>query len=136
RALEERPDRDAGLRRIHDEAGELPRVIDVRSELAIDVLGRRHQLVLELAGKHVALDACAALAAVLAAGAPIDHALLGLSRARLSWMRGEVVELAHRKVIVDCYNANPASMSAALRLLAERGQGHTALAVLGDMLEL
>jgi UDP-N-acetylmuramyl pentapeptide synthase len=48
-------------------------------------------------------------------------------------MRGEIVDVLGRKVIVDCYNANPASMAAALRALAERGHG---LAVLGDMLEL
>jgi len=39
-------------------------------------------------------------------------------------------------VIVDCYNANPASMAAALRTLAERAKGQPAIAVLGDMLEL
>jgi len=43
-------------------------------------------------------------------------------------------------VIVDCYNANPASMTAALHALAERAGGpgprRTALAVVGDMLEL
>jgi murE/murF fusion protein len=104
-------------------------------ELALDVLGRRHRLVLGLAGRHAALDACAALAAALAAGASIDHALRGLARARPAAMRGEIVELAARKVIVDCYNANPASMAAALQTLAERGNGR-ALAVVGDMLEL
>ena len=51
-------------------------------------------------------------------------------------MRGEVIELGGRKVIVDCYNANPASMTAALHSLAERAHGLPAIAVLGDMLEL
>jgi UDP-N-acetylmuramyl pentapeptide synthase len=64
-------------------------------------------------------------------------------------MRGEIVEIAGRKLIVDCYNANPASMAAALHALAERAQSpdlgaadgarnrrRTAIAVLGDMLEL
>jgi UDP-N-acetylmuramoyl-tripeptide--D-alanyl-D-alanine ligase len=112
-------------------------------ELALDVLGQRHQLALGLVGKHAAIDACAALAAAIAAGAPVDQALRGLARARPAAMRGEVIEVAGRHVIVDCYNANPASMAAALRALAERaGQGHghgqsqSALAVLGDMLEL
>src|SRR5262249_28645545 len=36
----------------------------------------------------------------------------------------------------DCYNANPLSMAAALRHLAERGRGHRRVAVLGDMAEL
>jgi UDP-N-acetylmuramyl pentapeptide synthase len=67
-------------------------------------------------------------------------------------MRGEIMEVAGRQVIVDCYNANPASMTAALHALAERAHGAglemihgprsshghavTAIAVLGDMLEL
>jgi UDP-N-acetylmuramyl pentapeptide synthase len=51
-------------------------------------------------------------------------------------MRGEVVEIHGRRVIVDCYNANPASMEASLRTLAELAQGKQGVAVLGDMLEL
>jgi UDP-N-acetylmuramoyl-tripeptide--D-alanyl-D-alanine ligase len=39
-------------------------------------------------------------------------------------------------VIDDSYNANPASMSAALRALAAMGQGRRAVAVLGYMAEL
>ena len=52
--------------------------------------------------------------------------------------RLEIVEVGGRKVIgfVDCYNANPASMAAALRTLAERARGGVAIAVVGDMLEL
>ena len=142
------------------------RPTDTGGELELEVLGRRRRLTLGLVGKHAALDACAALAAALAAAggadaaghaatdattdAMIDHALRGLARARPAAMRGEVVEIAGRKLIVDCYNANPASMTAALHALAERarpeaqpqGHGHdlshgtTAVAVLGDMLEL
>jgi len=124
------------------------------------VLGRRRRLALGLVGKHAALDACAALAAAVAAqtAAPapdaadasavdeaIALALRGLAHARPPTMRGEIVEAAGRKLIVDCYNANPASMTAALQALAERahrdprdkpGHGTAALAVLGDMLEL
>jgi len=105
--------------------------------LVLDILGARHTLALGLVGRHAAIDACAALAAVIAAGAPVELALRGLAHARPATMRGEIVELAGRHVIIDCYNANPASMAAALRTLAERARaGHTALAVLGDMLEL
>jgi MurE/MurF fusion protein len=102
----------------------------------LDVFGDKHELRLSLVGKHAALDACAALAAAHAAGASVSQALAGLSRALPVSMRGEVIELGGRKVIVDCYNANPASMAAALHSLAERARGTVALAVLGDMLEL
>ncbi|HEY0191051.1 MAG TPA: UDP-N-acetylmuramoyl-tripeptide--D-alanyl-D-alanine ligase, partial [Kofleriaceae bacterium] len=105
-------------------------------ELTLRVLGAAHALTLSLVGKHAAIDACCALAAALAAGAPVELALRGLAHARPPALRGELVELAGRTVIVDCYNANPASMAAALRALAERAQGHRGLAVVGDMLEL
>jgi murE/murF fusion protein len=112
------------------------RPLDAGGVAELDVFGERHELALGLVGRHAAIDACAALAAAHAAGASVAQALAGLSRARPPAMRGEVVEVARRKVIVDCYNANPASMAAALRALAERAQGKTALAILGDMLEL
>ncbi|HEU0031061.1 MAG TPA: UDP-N-acetylmuramoyl-L-alanyl-D-glutamate--2,6-diaminopimelate ligase [Kofleriaceae bacterium] len=110
--------------------------LDAGARVVLDVFGQRRDLALQLVGKHAAIDACAALAAAHAAGASIDEALAGLSRARPPAMRGEVVEVAGRKVIVDCYNANPASMAAAMRAVGERARGHTALAVVGDMLEL
>jgi murE/murF fusion protein len=103
------------------------------SRLVIDAFGDRRELELRLIGRHAAIDACAALAAAHAAGSPIDRAIAGLARARPAPMRGEIVEVAGRHVIVDCYNANPASMQAALNTLIERGPG---LGVLGDMLEL
>ncbi|MDB4954812.1 MAG: UDP-N-acetylmuramyl-tripeptide synthetase [Myxococcales bacterium] len=109
---------------------------DSGGELELDVFGDRRGLTLGLVGRHAAIDACAALAAAHAAGASIEQALAGLARARPPAMRGEVIAVAGRNVIVDCYNANPASMAAALRTLAERAHGHLALAVLGDMLEL
>ena len=109
-------------------------------QLVLDVFGARHELVLHLVGKHAAIDACAAIAAAHAAGASIANILAGLAKARPPVMRGEIVDVGGRKVIVDCYNANPASMAAALRTLASfvaRGaRGTQALAVLGDMLEL
>jgi murE/murF fusion protein len=106
------------------------------SRLVLEAFGARHELALGLVGRHAAIDACAALAAAHAAGAPIEQALAGLARARPPEMRGELAVIEGRTVIVDCYNANPASMAAALRALGERAAGRTALAVLGDMLEL
>lgn len=112
---------------------------DAGAHVVIDAFGTTHQLELQLVGKHAAIDACAALAAAHAAGASVAEAIAGIVRARPPSMRGEVVDVQGRKVIVDCYNANPASMAAAMRALAERARTHTdakALAVVGDMLEL
>ena len=42
----------------------------------------------------------------------------GLSAARPPPLRGEIAELAGRHLYIDCYNANPTSMAAALRTVA------------------
>jgi UDP-N-acetylmuramoyl-tripeptide--D-alanyl-D-alanine ligase len=60
----------------------------------------------------------------------------GLSRFRPAAMRSQILVAQGVKVINDCYNANPASMKAALQLLAQSAPGRTKIAVLGDMLEL
>lgn len=60
----------------------------------------------------------------------------GLLHFRPAAMRSQVERLGGITVINDCYNANPASMKAAVDLLAELGVGTHTVAVLGDMLEL
>jgi UDP-N-acetylmuramoyl-tripeptide--D-alanyl-D-alanine ligase len=60
----------------------------------------------------------------------------GLLHFRPALMRSQVERLSGITVINDCYNANPASMKAAVDLLAELGAGTRTIAVLGDMLEL
>ena len=95
-----------------------------------------------MAGRHWVGNALAVLAAVHAAGA--DLALAGLALAELSDLpgRGQRLRVAARGgyaiVIDESYNANPASMAAALAVLAEitpqrRGRR---LALLGGMREL
>ncbi|MEK6586564.1 MAG: cyanophycin synthetase, partial [Nitrospirota bacterium] len=60
----------------------------------------------------------------------------GLSRFRPAAMRSQVRVSQGVKLIIDCYNANPASMKAAVQLLAQTGAKRKRIAVLGDMLEL
>ncbi|MCP4444069.1 MAG: UDP-N-acetylmuramoyl-L-alanyl-D-glutamate--2,6-diaminopimelate ligase [Myxococcales bacterium] len=91
---------------------------------------------LALVGKHNAINACAALLAAISAGASLESAAESMARVKAPPMRGEIREIAGRKVLVDCYNANPTSMEAALRTLEELRSGRQAFAVLGDMLEL
>ena len=56
---------------------------------------------------------------------------------QLSPWRGEELPLPGGGFVVnDAYNANPTSMEAALRHLAERGAGRRRLAILGGMAEL
>jgi len=50
--------------------------------------------------------------------------------------RMEIVSSGNRTIIYDCYNANPSSMSAAVKFWLETGEGIPHYAILGDMLEL
>src|SRR5574342_92429 len=84
-------------------------------------------------------NAAAAAAAAAALGSSDEEIVRGLGEARPVGRRMRISRLGSGATLLDdCYNANPASMSAALatlRELADRGGGR-ALAVLGDMLEL
>jgi len=92
---------------------------------------------LPLAGEHNARNAAAALAVSNALGVPLLPAAAALQRATLPPHRSHVLSLNGRTVLDDCYNANPTSMSAALRtLVGSTGQFGRGFAILGDMLEL
>lgn len=87
-------------------------------------------------GRHNVHNALAAIAASVALGLPAASAAAGLREFRTGSMRMEMSETGTFTVINDAYNANPASMTAALETLVEvAGQRPTA-AALGDMLEL
>ncbi|MFL5318049.1 MAG: glutamate ligase domain-containing protein [Myxococcaceae bacterium] len=61
----------------------------------------------------------------------------GLEAAKPYSRRLNVVDAPGGVVVIDdCYNANPASMAAALNTLDDLAPGGRAFAVLGDMLEL
>ncbi|OAE01495.1 UDP-N-acetylmuramoyl-tripeptide--D-alanyl-D-alanine ligase [Arthrobacter sp. OY3WO11] len=97
-----------------------------------------HHVRSRLIGAHHTGNLLAAAAAARAAGisgADISAALS--SQAAASRWRMERTERADGVTIInDAYNANPESMRAALRTLADLGQGRRTWAVLGAMLEL
>ncbi|HEY7731942.1 MAG TPA: UDP-N-acetylmuramoyl-tripeptide--D-alanyl-D-alanine ligase [Gaiellaceae bacterium] len=101
-------------------------------------LGERElELGLPFSARHMAGNALAALTAYEALGLPLERAHEGASRIRLSRWRGELLPLPGGGFVVnDAYNANPASLRAALLDLAERGRGRRRLAILGGMAEL
>jgi UDP-N-acetylmuramoyl-tripeptide--D-alanyl-D-alanine ligase len=146
----ERAARDHGIRRVYRfgaAAGDDVRLIEgdfaaEHSEVTISVFGERLALKIGAPGRHIALNALAVLGAVKLCGADLAAAAAALSGLAAGKGRG----LRHRfpmgegavTVIDESYNANPASMRAALALLAqaEIGPGGRRIAVLGDMLEL
>ncbi|WP_201931200.1 UDP-N-acetylmuramoyl-tripeptide--D-alanyl-D-alanine ligase [Nocardioides donggukensis] len=124
------------------------------SDLDLDDLGRpevtftharaggvdRARVRLRQSGAHQVPNAAAAAALALAAGVGFDDVAAALRGAgSLSRWRMEMTELADGTVVVnDAYNANPASMAAALDTatgIAARRGGRT-VAVLGEMKEL
>ncbi|MHA1188945.1 MAG: UDP-N-acetylmuramoylalanyl-D-glutamyl-2,6-diaminopimelate--D-alanyl-D-alanine ligase [Alphaproteobacteria bacterium] len=108
--------------------------------------GRPFHYRLGAAGRHMAQNSLAVLAALLAlegvAPDDVGQALAALSGFTAPAGRGEQITLCRDDgsltLIDESYNANPDSMLAALALLGEAvpsGQGRR-IAVLGDMLEL
>jgi UDP-N-acetylmuramoyl-tripeptide--D-alanyl-D-alanine ligase len=90
-----------------------------------------------LRSRHQAQNALTALTAYEALGLPLDRVDEGAAEVSLSRSRGEELPLPGGGFVVDdAYNANPTSMEAALRHLAERGNGRRLVAVLGGMAEL
>ncbi len=93
-------------------------------------------------GEHWVINSLAVLAAVSALGANLAVAAAELARLQPLKGRGAREELACGDgsfVLIDeSYNANPASMRAAIEVLgrSEPGEGGRRIAVLGDMLEL
>jgi UDP-N-acetylmuramoyl-tripeptide--D-alanyl-D-alanine ligase len=87
--------------------------------------------------RHQAQNALTALTAYDALGLPLDRLPESAAAVRLSPWRGEELALSDGGFVVnDAYNANPTSMEAALRHLAERGAGRRLIAILGGMAEL
>ena len=93
-------------------------------------------------GRHLVHHSLAVLAAASLAGADLALAALALARLEPAAGRGSRITLETPDgpllLIDESYNANPASMRAALALLgqAQVGQGGRRIAILGDMLEL
>jgi UDP-N-acetylmuramoyl-tripeptide--D-alanyl-D-alanine ligase len=112
------------------------------SDVKADILGEIITYRLGAPGRHFVLNSLAVLAAVKLAGANLGAAARALSRWQAQTGRGERVVLEGKGgrlgLIDETYNANPASMRAALATLAltPRTEFPRRVAVLGDMLEL
>ncbi|EHJ98559.1 MULTISPECIES: UDP-N-acetylmuramoylalanyl-D-glutamyl-2,6-diaminopimelate--D-alanyl-D-alanine ligase [Rhizobium/Agrobacterium group] len=104
--------------------------------------GETSELHLNVPGRHIADNAMAVLGAVAVTGANLDRAFEVLGTLEAVKGRGQrhrlTIESGSFLLIDESYNANPASMRAAIAVLAEtetQGYGRR-VAVLGDMLEM
>jgi UDP-N-acetylmuramoyl-tripeptide--D-alanyl-D-alanine ligase len=123
------------------------RLIDVSlrpdgSSVHADILGADVVYKLGAPGRHVVLNSLAVLAAAALLGADLAISALALADLEPPSGRGQRIALqapgGAALLIDESYNANPASMRAALALLGQAAVGRRGrrIAVLGDMLEL
>jgi len=123
------------------------RLVDVAlhatcSAVHANILGHDVTYKVGMPGRHMAINSLAVLAAASLAGADLALASLALSHLEPAAGRGvrRAFEVADGEatLIDESYNANPASMAAALGVLgqAKIGPHGRRIAVLGDMLEL
>ena len=112
------------------------------SVVTADILGARLTFLIRARGRHLASNAIAALAAVKLADADVHTAAESLARFEAPEGRGRSTSYNTPEgpvlVIDESYNANSASMRAALDVLGTTARTKFArrVAVLGDMLEL
>jgi UDP-N-acetylmuramoyl-tripeptide--D-alanyl-D-alanine ligase len=112
------------------------------SAVHANILGHDVTYKLGMPGRHMAMNSLAVLAAASLAGADLALAALSLSQLEPAAGRGarRTFEIAggEATLIDESYNANPASMAAALNVLGQAAVGPQGrrIAVLGDMLEL
>jgi UDP-N-acetylmuramoyl-tripeptide--D-alanyl-D-alanine ligase len=123
------------------------RLIDVQpreggSSVRVRLDGREIDFTLGAPGRHMVENAIGVLLVVDALGASVEKAAAALAEFAPAKGRGERFVLGAPSgaftVIDESYNANPASMRAALALLGatKPGPGGRRIAVIGDMLEL
>jgi UDP-N-acetylmuramoyl-tripeptide--D-alanyl-D-alanine ligase len=146
----ERSARQLGISRIVSfgaDAESDARLIDVAlhpdlSAVHANILGHDVTYKLGMPGRHMAMNSLGVLAAASLAGADLALAALSLSQIEPAVGRGarRALEVGNGEatLIDESYNANPASMAAALNVLGSAAVGPQGrrIAVLGDMLEL
>jgi UDP-N-acetylmuramoyl-tripeptide--D-alanyl-D-alanine ligase len=142
--------RGAGAQRIvrfgtgpHDEARLTSFESDENGSRGVaEIFGRAVTFRIAASGAHWGMNAAAVLAAAALAETPLEVAVEALAEAAAPAGRGVAltVRLADgaATVLDDSYNANPASMDAAIKVLGARapGPGGRRVAALGEMREL
>lgn len=130
---------------IHGSGGE---ILDARAEhitlgenqTDFDIIwrGARYPVCLSCVGEHHVYNALAAFTVAVLAEVPPEAAVMKISEYRPVGLRQRVEKRGRQVLVIDCYNASPDSMKAALSALAcmkPEGKGRR-VAVLADMLEL
>lgn len=112
------------------------------STVFAEIFGKKIAYKISVPGRHWVQNSLAVLSAVHVVGGDLGRALLAFNKMNLSPGRGKSYSLetpdGSFKLIDDSFNANPASVSAAIQNLSKISIGKKGkrIAVLGDMLEL
>jgi len=112
------------------------------ARITVKIRGETREITVGIPGRHQALNMLAALAAADAVGANLEASIKALGNLTPAEGRGarSIIKLVDGEatLIDESYNANPASMAAAIGLLgaAPVGENGRRIAVLGEMLEL
>ncbi|MGE0473158.1 MAG: UDP-N-acetylmuramoyl-tripeptide--D-alanyl-D-alanine ligase [Nitrospirales bacterium] len=99
-------------------------------------LKKPKRAVVRTMGRHNISNALAGIATGWTLGVSPSDILEGLESFRPAPMRSEIRRWGGVVYLNDCYNANPASVKAALDVLVSLDPAKRTIAVLGDMLEL
>lgn len=101
------------------------------------IKGKSMPILIKGIGKHNVMNALCASGIAYSLGYSLDEIKNGFESYKPVDMRLEVIETPQGfKIINDSYNANPDSMSSALKELSSLKDENKTIAVLGDMLEL
>jgi UDP-N-acetylmuramoyl-tripeptide--D-alanyl-D-alanine ligase len=102
----------------------------------LEVEGGAHDARLPVPGVHMVRNALLAIAAGRLFGVPVEDCVAALAGVALTKGRLERKTIRGVHIIDDSYNANPDSVKAALRTLADLACAGRRIAVLGKMNEL
>lgn len=111
---------------------------DIITTFDVNYQGEVYPVKLHCYGVHNVYNAAAAFAVGVTCGIEPEKIADKLSEYETAGMRQSVRQINGQTVIVDCYNASPTSMKAAINVLSQmkpRRNGRR-IAVLADMLEL
>jgi len=110
--------------------------IITHSEGIAFTVNEKYTFSLNILGEHNVYNALAAI--VIGLHFKIDHLLIReqLLKFRAVSLRMQTVKCLGIDMIVDCYNANPTSMKAAIKFWNNFEKSKPHIAILGDMLEL
>ncbi len=110
--------------------------LEVQSNGAFRFKWHGQNVELQIPGEAAVVDALLALGVARQLGVSPEAAVRGVGTVEAGWLRGELRRFGTLTAVLDCYNANPQSVRAAVRTLERMPSRGPRILVLGSMLEL